>query len=57
MAKPGMTPVRGRKPTTKKISVKSASFHVSGPEAPYPVYQFSRRSFVERPGHNPFKGL
>lgn len=57
MAKPGMTPVSGRKPRERKVSVKSLSQHVDGVEAPYPVYQFSRRVFIERKGHNPFKGL
>jgi hypothetical protein len=28
--------------------------NVAGTEQPYPVYQFSRRIFLERPGHNPF---
>jgi len=54
MAKPGMTPVSGRKPTTRKISAKSATHHLAGSEAPYPVYQFSGRVFLERPNHNPF---
>lgn len=53
----GMQPVRGRKPHKKRISVRSASFALSGPEQPYPVYPFSRRQFFERPNHNPFKGL
>jgi hypothetical protein len=53
----GMQPVNGRKPHKKRISVRSASFALSGPEQPYPVYPFSRRQFFERPNHNPFKGL
>ena len=57
MAKPGMQPVNGRKPLTRKISVRSISFALSGPEQPYPVYPFSRRQFFEKPNHNPFKGL
>lgn len=48
---------RGRKPRIRRISVKSASFHLSGAEQPFPVYTFSRRVFLERKGHNPFKGL
>ena len=57
MAKPGITGQRGRKPRTRKVSMKSASHALAGQEQPYPVYQFSRRTFIERPGHNPFKGL
>ena len=57
MAVPGITPTRGRKPRTRKVSVKSASHAIAGAEQPYPVYQFSRRTFVERPNHNPFAGL
>jgi hypothetical protein len=57
MAKPGITPRRGRKPRTKKVTIRSASHHLAGAEKPYPVYHFSARTFVERKGHNPFKGL
>lgn len=57
MAKPGMQPVNGRKPRIRKVSVKSVSFAISGVEQPYPVYQFSRKTFIERKGHNPFSGL
>ncbi len=57
MAKPGITPRRGRKPRVQKVTVRAAAHHLAGPEQPYPVYQFSRRSFIERKGHNPFKGL
>jgi hypothetical protein len=52
-----MQPVNGRKPRKRKVSVQAASLAIAGPEQAYPVYQFSRRSFVERPKHNPFKGL
>ncbi len=48
---------RGRKPRTQRVSVRSVSLALSGPEQPYPVYHFSRRVFIERPGHNPFAGL
>ena len=54
MSKPGITPTRGRKPQTKKISMRSATHHLAGPEQSYPVYRFSNRVFVERPKHNPF---
>lgn len=54
MAKPGITPRRGRRPRIQKVSIRSAAQNVAGTEQPYPVYQFSRRIFIERPGHNPF---
>ena len=58
MAKPGMTPVTGRKPLRKQISGKSIVLAVDGgPEQPYPYYQFSRKQFLQRPKHNPFSGL
>ena len=49
-----MQPVSGRKPRTRKVSVQSAAMAIAGVEQPYPTYQFSRRSFIERKGHNPF---
>ena len=57
MAVPGIPSRRGRKPRTKKVSLRSAVHALAGPEQAFPVYQFSRRTFVERPGHNPFAGL
>jgi hypothetical protein len=57
MAKPGMQPVTGRKPRTRKVSGRSAVFALAGQEPDYPVYTFSNRIFVEKPKHNPFKGL
>lgn len=57
MAKPGIQSSQGRKPRVRKISVRSATHALAGPEAPYPVYQFSNRMFIERPGHNPFSGI
>lgn len=53
----GMQAVNGRRPQTRKISAKSISIALSGAEKAYPVYQFSRKQFVERPGHKPFEGL
>jgi len=50
-------PVPQRKPRVKRLSGRSVAQAVAGTEQPYPVYQFSRRVFVERPKHNPFKGL
>jgi len=57
MSKIGITPGPGKKPRQQKISLGSVVHHVAGPEKPYPVYQFSNRTFVERKGHNPFTGL
>lgn len=54
MAIPGTPQIRGRRPRIQKISIRSAVQNVAGTEQPYPVYQFSRRIFIERPGHNPF---
>lgn len=54
MAKPGTPQIRGRRPRIQKVSIRSASHALAGTEQPYPVYQFSRRVFLERPGHNPF---
>lgn len=48
---------RGRKPTRRKISIRSVSHAISGVEQAYPVYRFSDRDFIERPKHNPFSGL
>lgn len=52
---PGGVP--GRKPLTRKISARSIVFALSGPEQPYPHYQFSGKQFFAKPNHNPFKGL
>ncbi len=53
----GIASSRGRKPRTRKVTIRSASHAMAGPELPYPVYHFSNRIFIERPGHNPFEGL
>ena len=53
----GMQPVIGRRPVRRSISIKSISIALSGPEEPYPHYQFSNRQFFAKPNHNPFKGL
>jgi len=46
------------KPSTRRVDLRSLSFGASGPELPYPVYQFSGyRTRYEWPQHNPFKGL
>jgi hypothetical protein len=59
MSKPGITPEARmyRRPQKRKISMRSAAHHVAGPEQDYPTYRFSGRVFVEKPKHNPFKGL
>ena len=59
MSKPGITPEARmrKKPTTRQISMRSATYHIAGREPDYPTYRFSGRVFVERPKHNPFKGL
>jgi len=49
--------VKGRKPLTRKISARAIVFALSGPEQPYPHYQFSGKQFFAKPNHNPFKGL
>lgn len=49
--------VNRRRPVTRNLSMRSLSYAVDGKERPYPVYHFSRRQFLERPNHNPFKGL
>ena len=50
-------PVPERKPKKRVLSGRAVVFAINGKERPYPVYQFSNRSFIERPNHNPFKGL
>jgi len=59
MSQPGITPDSRmqRPPQQRKISMRSAVFHIAGPEQDYPVYQFSNRHFLEKPNHNPFNGL
>lgn len=58
MAKPGIMPSgTARKPQTRKISMRSAVYHLAGSEQSYPTYKFSGRVFVERPRHNPFAGI
>jgi hypothetical protein len=45
------------KPSRRTMDVRSLSYGLSGPEQPYPVYQFSHgRARWENPGHNPFTG-
>jgi hypothetical protein len=54
MAMQGIT---GRKPRTRIVSVKSVSTAIAGVERGYPTYQFSNRTFIERPNHNPFGNI
>ena len=51
------TRIPRRRPVKRKLSGRSLAFAIDGNERPYPVYHFSRRRFLERPNHNPFKGL
>jgi len=46
-----------KKPRTQVLSMKNLVFAVAGPEKPYPTYTYSRKTFVEKPKHNPFAGL
>lgn len=46
-----------RKPVTRKVSGRGLAFALAGLEQPYPVYRFGGRVKIERPNHNPFKGL
>lgn len=42
-------------PRIRRIDERSLSYGLGGPEAPYPVYEFSHgRCRLEYPGHNPF---
>lgn len=53
-----MARIPNARPTTRKINLRALIYAVSGPEEPYPVYQFSAgRRKIERPQHNPFKNL
>lgn len=43
------------KPQKRVVDIRSLSYALSGPEQPYPVYQFSYgRAKLEYPRHNPF---
>jgi|GEM_PF-2086111 len=55
MTAPYGTNVPTARPRKRTIDLRSLSFGVSGPEVPYPVYQFSGyRIRWEYPQHNPF---
>lgn len=42
-------------PSRRVMDMRSLAYGASGPEGPYPVYQFSGyRTKWEYPGHNPF---
>ena len=44
------------KPSRRTIDLRSLSYGLSGPEQPYPVYQFAGgNARFEFPGHNPFR--
>lgn len=47
--------IPGNKPATRAIDMRSLDYGASGPEQPYPVYQFSGyRTKWEYPDHDPF---
>ena len=50
-----LTGIPQNKPAKRTIDLRSLVYGVSGPEQPYPVYQFSHGATRwEYPGHNPF---
>lgn len=49
--------VNRRKPVTRNLSGRALMHAIDGTERPYPVYHYSGRRFLEKPNHNPFKGL
>lgn len=49
-----LTNIPQAKPGKRTIDMRALVYGVSGPEQPYPVYQFSNRAFPEYPQHNPF---
>ena len=50
--------LRVRRPKKRRVSAKALVYAADGAEKPYPVYEFGRRRpRVERPRHNPFRGL
>lgn len=50
----GQGPIPTKKPTERRIAVRSVVAALDGPERPYEVYRFSGRQFAEKPKHNPF---
>ena len=52
-----MANIPSNPPAKRVIDLRSLTYGASGPEMPYPVYQFSgARTRWEWPGHNPFAG-
>lgn len=49
--------IPNKKPTKRKVSLRGLVFALAGTEQPYNVYRFSGKDKIERPKHNPFKGL
>lgn len=50
-----MATIPTAKPTVRKIDIRSLSYGMSGPVAPYPVYRFSGYvDKIEYDRHNPF---
>lgn len=52
-----MARIPSNPPRDRKVKLRALVFAIDGPERPYPVYRFSRATKIERPKHNPFKGL
>lgn len=53
----GQGPIPRGKPKRRVLNVRSLSIALEGKEQPYPVYRFSGKVLLEKPEHNPFKGL
>lgn len=55
---PKAGPIPTRKPTTRSVSARGLSFALAGAEKPYDAWRFGGGQVkLERPNHNPFKGL
>ncbi len=53
-----MAKIPNKAPQVRKVQVKGLVIALAGKEKPYDVYRFSEGHIkIERPGHNPFKGL
>ena len=55
MAQPGKVPTKA--PMVRHIDGRGLVYALDGAERPYNVYRFSGTQKLERPNHNPFKGL
>lgn len=52
-----MATIPSKPPVRRSVNWRSLVLAAVGPTPKYPTYQFSRRTFLEKPTHNPFKGL